>query len=64
LLLDGGVGTGLSLGIQLLGTFHQLLDPGVELADGDLIFRKKGLLLVQPLSRHHCLLLLRGGLLL
>jgi hypothetical protein len=63
LLLDGGDGMGLNLGIQLLGTLHQLLGLDVELADGDLLFCKQGRFLVQPLL-HHRLQLLGGGLVL
>jgi hypothetical protein len=35
LLLDSGVGTGLSRGVQLFGTHHQLLGLGVEQANGN-----------------------------
>jgi hypothetical protein len=40
LQLVGGVDMGLSLGIQLLGTLHQLPGLGIELTDSNLLFRK------------------------
>jgi hypothetical protein len=65
-LLRLGVGLSMSLSrsVQLFGTCHQLLGIGVEQVNGSSLLSEQALHLIQLLSLHRRLLLLRGGTLL
>jgi hypothetical protein len=64
LRLDVGLTTGLSCSVQLFGTRHQPLGIGIEQVNGCSLLIEQALHLIQLRSLHHCLLPLRGGMLL